>query len=107
MTGRFRLGKMSIDIRVTAKRLPSATALTSTITVYGRLMAKTIGFIGSVRSGRGESLSPGVRPGPRGRRCHAARRSTTTENPDGADPNVRSTSPGDEQSEIIGMSQEI
>ena len=40
---------MSIDIWVTARRLPSATATTSTITVSGRRMAKTIGFMGSVR----------------------------------------------------------
>ncbi len=42
---------MSIGIRVTASTLPSATATTSTITVSGRRMAKTIGFMGSVRSG--------------------------------------------------------
>ena len=40
------MGKMSIDIRVTASRLPSATATTRTITVNGRRMAKTIGFMG-------------------------------------------------------------
>ena len=48
---------MSIDIRLTASRLPSATATTSTITVSGRLMAKTIGFMSSVRSGKGAGQS--------------------------------------------------
>ena len=42
---------MSIGIRVTARTLPRATATTSTITVIGRRRAKTIGFMGSVRSG--------------------------------------------------------
>ena len=34
MTGRFRLGKMSIGIRDTASTLPSATATTATMMVY-------------------------------------------------------------------------
>ena len=36
---------MSIGIRESASPLPRATATTATITVSGRLMAKTIGFI--------------------------------------------------------------
>src|SRR5437868_4617799 len=46
MTGRLRFGKMSIGMRVTARTLPSPTATTATITVSGRRMAKTMGFIG-------------------------------------------------------------
>src|ERR1035437_10255375 len=45
MTGRLRFGKMSIDIRDTASRLPSATVTTATITVNGRRMANEIGFM--------------------------------------------------------------
>src|SRR4051812_9065693 len=48
MTGRFKFGKMSIGMRRTARTLPSATATTATITVSGRLMAKSIGFMGSL-----------------------------------------------------------
>jgi hypothetical protein len=41
---------MSIAIRDTASTLASATATTSTITVNGRRMAKTIGFMSSIQS---------------------------------------------------------
>ena len=37
---------MSIAIRVTASTLPSTVAMTSTMTVYGRRMAKVIGIHG-------------------------------------------------------------
>src|SRR4051812_48124647 len=54
---------MSMGIRRSASPLPRATATTATITVSGRLMAKTMGFIGSVslrggRPGRGRSERP-------------------------------------------------
>src|SRR4051794_21865835 len=49
MTGRLRFGKMSTGILVSASPLARTTATTATRTVYGLLMAKTIGFIGSPR----------------------------------------------------------
>src|SRR5713226_6078761 len=48
MTGRLRLGKISIFIRDTARILPSTMAKTATITDTGCLNAKTIGFIGAM-----------------------------------------------------------
>src|SRR5437764_3003490 len=60
MTGRLRFGKMSIDIRSTARTLPRATATTATITVIGRRIAKTIGFM-RARPENGRELQ-GERP---------------------------------------------
>src|SRR5690348_8463673 len=57
MTGRFRFGKMSTGIRRLASTLPRATATTPTMTVQGRRMAKTIGFIDSSLARSGASVS--------------------------------------------------
>src|SRR5262245_30764149 len=56
--GSFRFGKKSIDILATATRLASATATTATITVSGRRMAKMMGFTVSVPSDWGKVASP-------------------------------------------------
>src|SRR4051794_35924916 len=58
MTGRLRLGKMSMGMRNTARTLPRTTAATSTMTVRGRLKAKTIGFIGMVHARPGRLALP-------------------------------------------------
>src|SRR5713226_8776593 len=47
MTGRFRLGKISIFIRDTAKTLPRTMDRTATITVYGCRSANMMGFMGA------------------------------------------------------------
>ena len=55
MTGRFRLGKMSIGIRNTAKTLPSTMPRITTMTVNGRRKAKLIGFMAKPRVRIGEA----------------------------------------------------
>ena len=56
---------MSTDILVTARMLPSTTATTTTITVSGRRMAKTIGFMGWVLRERKAAMASAVRERPR------------------------------------------
>ena len=48
---------MSIGIRRSASPLPRATATTATITVSGRLMANTIGFMAQTLFGAGRGGS--------------------------------------------------
>src|SRR5438270_294696 len=53
MTGRLRLGKMSIFMRQTARPLPATMATMATITATGWRNAKRIGFMRSRRQGPG------------------------------------------------------
>src|SRR6516225_3073514 len=64
MTGKFRLGKMSIGMRARASTLPRTSAAMPTMTVYGRRSAKTIGFIAASYLDRPPSRSF-ARPRPR------------------------------------------
>src|SRR5438045_10580 len=55
MTGKFRLGKMSIFMRVTASALPTTMPIMATMTVIGCRRAKTIGFMLMFLRARGAS----------------------------------------------------
>src|SRR2546426_1105575 len=76
MTGRFRSGKMSMRIRLTAKIAVSATAITATTIVTGRRSAARMSHIGGGLQATDERVSETARwrhPPPPARAARARR----------------------------------